>query len=111
MVNPERITPREAGEESARNFKQVLLASRALDHAHATIERSLHNAQDETLDAHRRSIGAWHVQCWAERMLPERAQDLARAETKAANDYQKHQGAYYTAALAEATLDGIEIVR
>ena len=53
----------------------------------------------------------YHVQCWTERILPERAQDLARAETKAANDYQKHQGAYHTAALAEATLDGIEIVR
>lgn len=109
MNSPESITPREAAHESAHNLKQVRLADQALRHALLTVEKSIANANDEALDAHRQSIGAYHSQFWGEKVIPERENDLSRAEQKASRDYQKHQGAYYQAALAEALLDGVEV--
>ena len=111
MDNPETMTPHKAGTESAQNLKLIRLADQALQYAHTVIERSEANAQDSSLDNHRRAIGEWHAKYWSENTLPELTNELEKLENKASRDYKKHQGAYNDAALAEALLDGVEISR
>lgn len=101
----EKLTPRQAGEQSAQNYKEHRLAVAALDQVHDVIGRSAHDAENTELDDMRRASSQWHVQWWTERRLPEAQKHLDTVNQKADRDFQENQESYYQAAVAEALLD------
>ena len=109
MYSSEKMIPREAAAQSAQNYKTHKFIHAAIHKAVDVIDRNAFEADLPQLDAGRRALAEFHLEWWAERVLPEALEDLARADRQAARDCAQNQAAYYDAALAEALLDGVAI--